>query len=474
MLSTSTSPGYEIGDRPVRAVLVGIQVPGVSDEELSASLDELRRLAKTLGLETVARLTQARASTLSATVLGAGKLRELAALTGGPGVVSSPASKRRKGAKPRTHDEDSSGDLGEGLLDPADTIHAVPEDERANVVLFDHDLSPSQLRNLENATGVEVLDRSSVIVNIFQRHARTREARLQVEIARLGYLAPRLRATGGGGDRQRGGIGGKGAGESSLELDRRRVRDRIAELKRELVNVQREVDNRRARRSQQDTVALVGYTNAGKSSLMRKLTGSEVLVKDQLFATLETTVRVLKPETRPKILISDTVGFVKKLPHDLVASFRSTLDEARDASLLLYVVDASDPAWRSQHEVTRTVLGELGADVVSSLLVLNKADCLSDEAKTSFREEFPEAILMSAHAADDVAQLHQHIVAHFEEDMVEHELLVPYRHAGLVHTIHESCRVLNETHGADGTTLSVRALPSLIAELQAKLDAAAN
>ena len=463
MARHSPSKTHSTDERAVRAVLVGVQLPGVSEAEVSASLDELSRLAKTLGLVTVARLTQPRQTTLQATVLGAGKLRELAALTGGRGVVPSAARKRRKGSKPTPEPR-----VEEGFEAPE--IEPVAEEDQADVVLFDHDLTPSQLRNLEGATGAEVLDRSSVIVNIFQRHARTREARLQVEIARLGYLAPRLRATGGGGDRQRGGIGGKGAGESSLELDRRRVRDRIAELKRELATVQREVDTRRARRAQQDTVALVGYTNAGKSSLMRKLTGSEVLVRDQLFATLETTVRVLKPETQPKILISDTVGFVKKLPHDLVASFRSTLDEARDAALLLYVVDASDAAWRSQYEVTRTVLAELGAEEMDSLLVLNKADCLDEDQKAAFAQEFPDALVMSAHNVDDVAMLHGKLVAYFEREMGEHELLVPYWQAGMVHKIHESCRVLSEDHGPEGTTLKIRATDEIAEGFRATLE----
>jgi GTP-binding protein HflX len=464
MARSTSSKTHSTDERTVRAVLVGVQLPGVTEAELSASLDELGRLAKTLGLVTVARLTQPRQTTLQSTVLGAGKLRELAALTGGRGTVPSAARKRRKGAKPSPDVE------GEGASEEQE-VEPVAEEDRADVVLFDHDLTPSQLRNLEGATGAEVLDRSSVIVNIFQRHARTREARLQVEIARLRYLAPRLRATGGGGgDRQRGGIGGKGAGESSLELDRRRVRDRIAELKRELAAVQREVDTRRARRSQQDTVALVGYTNAGKSSLMRKLTGSEVLVRDQLFATLETTVRALKPETQPRILISDTVGFVKKLPHDLVASFRSTLEEARNAALLLYVVDASDAAWRSQYEVTRTVLAELGAEEMESLLVLNKADCLDEDQKAGFAQEFPDALVMSAHDDADVTMLHSHLAAHFERDMAEHELLVPYWQSGLVHTIHESCRVLSETHGPDGTMLTVRATEAMADGFRATLE----
>ena len=184
-----------------------------------------------------------------------------------------------------------------------------------------------------------MLDRTGVIVDIFHRHARSREARLQVEIARLNYVAPRMRESPGGKERQRG----KGAGEAAIELDRRKIRDRIAELREQLAAIQKEQDNRRHARQDQLRVALVGYTNAGKSSLMRALTGSQVLVEDKLFATLDTTVRALQPETKPRILVSDTVGFIQKLPHDLVASFWSTLDEALEASLLLYVVDASDP-----------------------------------------------------------------------------------------------------------------------------------
>jgi GTP-binding protein HflX len=437
------------------AVLVGVQLPEVSDVEVSASLDELGRLAETLGLRPVARLTQRRAGTGSAVVLGAGKLRALAKLTGGSGVVPSGASLRQKGSKPAEEEDD------DGEAD------AVPEGERATVVLFDHDLTPSQLRNLEAATSAEVLDRSSVILGIFQRHARTQEAKLQVEIARLSYLAPRLRAAHAGGDRQRGGIGGKGAGETALELDRRRVRDRIAELRVELTRVQREADTRRARRHRHDLVALVGYTNAGKSSLMRALTGSDVLVQDRLFATLDTTVRLLQPETRPRLLVSDTVGFIKKLPHDLVASFRSTLAEARDAALLLHVVDASDPAWHSQLEVTRDVLAELDADDSPTLVVLNKADRLDDATRAALAEEMPDAILMSAFRPADVRGLHARIVAFFERDMVEEELFVSYRTPRKVHEIHETCRVLDEVHEEEGTRLRVRAPRALLAQLRA-------
>jgi GTP-binding protein HflX len=295
---------------------------------------------------------------------------------------------------------------------------------------------------------------------------------MQVEIARLAYMAPRLREANAGQDRQRGGIGGKGAGESALELDRRRIRDRIAELRKELEDVKREADTRRSRRAETDaqTVALVGYTNAGKSSLMRALTGDQVYVADQLFATLDTTVRALKPETRPRILVSDTVGFIKKLPHDLVASFRSTLEEAKDAGILLHVVDASDPAFRDQLQVTREVLAQIGADEQASRLLLNKADRLDDAARAALRAEFPEAVLLSARSSDDVAQLHALLVAHFERDMREETLLIPYSQQRGVALLHERCRVLEERYEAEGAVMRVRAPGSVLDSLRQELD----
>ncbi|MCC6746096.1 MAG: GTPase HflX [Deltaproteobacteria bacterium] len=474
-------------ERPKHAVLASVQQPGVSDAELASSLDELARLAETLGLEVVGRITQRRPSAGAAAVLGSGKLKELARYTGGTGRVPPGASRRQKGAQPNEEEEDDGAEGAELVaeleaeLAPDSDLEEAPPAEtgpdgakQATVVIFDHDLTPSQLRNLEAATGAEVLDRSSVILAIFQRHARTREARLQVEIARLNYLTPRLREARGGADRQRGGIGGKGAGESALELDRRRVRDRIAELRQELVALERDVGQRRSRRSQLDTVALVGYTNAGKSSLMRALTGSEVLVEDQLFATLDTATRVLQPLTHPRILVSDTVGFIKKLPHDLVASFRSTLEEARGAALLLHVVDAADPAWRSQLEVTRTVLGELDAGENPTLVVLNKADRLDPEVRRALAEELPDALIISAKRPEDVAALRERILGFFERDMVEGELFVPYRAQRLVHATYEACRVLGETHEETGTRLRVRAPAALLEELRQRIDAEAS
>ena len=450
-----------------RAVLLGVQLPDTSDPEFASSLDELARLGKTLGLEVVGRLTQRRTRLARSAGVGSGKLRELARFTGGTGVVPvGPKPTRRRADEDESDDEETEEDGGSPEEEVVGAAEGEAPPERAGVVLVDCDLSPSQARNLERATGAQVLDRSAVILAIFQRHARSREARLQVEIARLSYLAPRLRETGGGRDRQGGGIGGRGAGESASELDRRKVRDRIAELRAELARIERDAGTRRRRRGDQATLALVGYTNAGKSSWMRALTGSGVLVADALFATLDTTVRALQPETVPRVLVSDTVGFIKKLPHDLVASFRSTLDEARDCDLLVHVIDASDPAFAAQAEVTRAVLREIGADASPRIVVLNKADRLDAAARERLAREWPEALLLSAKDPADVAVLRERILACFELGMVDCELLVPYAQQRVVGEAHASCRVLSESHEETGTRLLLRARPEVIARLR--------
>ncbi|WP_027281962.1 GTPase HflX [Roseomonas gilardii] len=440
------------------AVLVGIQKPEVDDVAHQASLEELGRLVKTLGYEVVGTVSQRREGTGAGALLGSGKLAELAALTGGTGVVGSMAPPPRSKARQRF----------EGAAEGAPTRDpeaATAPARRPEFVIVDHELSPSQIRNLERATGAQVLDRTGIIVEIFHRHANTREAKLQVEMARLKYVAPRLRESSGGGGRQQG----PGAGESNLDLDRRKVRDRLAELKEQLEAVQRDSDNRRAARRDQLRVALVGYTNAGKSSLMRALTGSQVLVEDKLFATLDTTVRILQPETRPRVLVSDTVGFIKQLPHDLVASFRSTLTEALEASLLLYVVDASDPTYEAQLEVSRGVLREIGADIVPSRLVLNKMDRVDGAGRAALREKHPDAILLSAHAPEDVSALRDTIISFFEAEMVEDVLVLPYAKQGLIGEVYESARVLSEEYDENGRVLKVRGLPGAIARLQRSL-----
>lgn len=453
-----------------RAVLVAIQTPRVTEEELDSSLHELTRLVKTLGYQVVGQVRQKRSSDKLATVLGQGKLTELARWTGGPGTIAASferpmhkAALQREAVASDAAEESEEGESGE-------PIEASPTPrEQAQIVIVDCDLSPSQLNNLERAAGVPVLDRTGVIIEIFSRHARTRAARLQVEIARLNYLAPRVRETGGGSERQGGGVGGKGAGETSLELDKRRIRDRLKELKAELAAIGDEHHTRRARREHELTVALVGYTNAGKSSLMRAMTGSDVLVADKLFATLDTTIRPLYPETRPKVLITDTVGFIKKLPHDLVASFKSTLDEAACASLVLFVVDASDPSFRSQLEVTRKVLAEVGATDIPSLLVLNKRDRLGPAAIASLNSEFPDAVFLSTRSQDDLHALRDRIMRYFESEMIDEELRLPFTAQGVLAEIRARMRILSEDYDAEGLTIRVRSSPEHLAVIKKKL-----
>ena len=404
-------------DKTRNAVLAAVQLPFVGEVELAESLIELGRLAKTLGLAVRgAPVTQRRDALDPGAVLGKGKREELARLV---------------------------------------------EESGADFILVDHELTPSQARNLSKACGeTDVMDRTAVILEIFRRHAHSRAAKAQVEMVRLKYLAPRLREQGKGkGDRERGGIGGKGAGESAVELDRRKIRDRIAELAEELAAIEVERRTRRARRQELSRAALVGYTNAGKSTLMRGLTGSDVLVADKLFATLDTTVRALEPPAKPRILVSDTVGFIEKLPHDLVESFKSTLAEALEASLLVHVVDASDPNFERQLRVTEEVLAEIGAGDVPRLLVLNKIDRLEDEAGAvaALAARWPGALCLSAKRPDDVARLRERLIEVFAAGMVECEIRVPYSQQARRAEIFAACQVLEERYADDGVIFRVKA-----------------
>lgn len=447
-----------------KALLVAVQLPTVSDEDHAADLAELGRLVTTLGHEVVGTFSQRRANVSKGAVLGRGKLYELAKITDGQGP---PGMRYRK---PGTHkrDDEDDDEAPESVEEDADeeVTSETPEIAKPNLIVVDHDLTPSQMRNLEKCVGITVMDRAGVIIEIFHRHARSREARLEVEIARLNYVAPRLRETGGSSERQHF----RGSGESQLELDRRKIRDRIAELRKEIEAIVREQANRRALRHDARRVALVGYTNAGKSSLMRALTGSEVLVEDKLFATLDTTVRAMHPEVKPRILVSDTVGFIKKLPHDLVASFRSTLDEALEASLLLYVADASDGTFRGQLEVTRSTLAEIGAAAVPHLLILNKIDRVPEHERKLLAREFPDALLLSAKDGHDVARLRQTIIDVFEARMVQADLVVPYAKQALVSEVYEHARVSAETYDEAGAHLSVRAEPAALARLRTLIE----
>ncbi|HYL87537.1 MAG TPA: GTPase HflX [Burkholderiales bacterium] len=411
-----------------RAIVAAVQLPSVSDGEFDASLDELRQLAKTLGFEVVGKFTQKRAGFESAAYFGTGKREELRLLR---------------------------------------------EQESVEAILIDHEISPSQAFNLEKEAGAEVMDRTMVILEIFHRHAASRFARAQVEIARLSYMGPRLREAAkqaGPKDRARSGTGGRSGGESHGELDRRKLRDRIAELQKELDAMVLERKTQRARREARQglaRVALVGYTNAGKSTLMRALTGSEGLVADKLFATLDTTVRALHPEGVPRVLVSDTVGFIKNLPHGLVASFKSTLDEALEASLLVHVVDASDAGFERQLAVTEEVLDEIGAQGVPRLLVFNKIDKGGNEVEmqAALLAKYPDCMVMSAKREGDIARLREAIRAFFEKSLVEAELFLPWSAQKERGQIFDTCTVLEERTDNDGAFLRVRGEPEAVRRL---------
>ena len=422
------------------ALLISICTPDFKDDEATESLAELARLVTTLGFKVVGTQSQKLTSTKRVNVLGLGKLAEIAQLTGNKGEASEAEE---------LEDVEDLFEETEFTEIPSDNLPFAC----ADVVVFDCDLTPSQLRNVENQLGVEVFDRTGIIIEIFSRHARTKTAKLQVEIARLNYVAPRLRES-SCGDKER--QMGKGAGETTLELNRRKVRDQLAELKRELLSVQDVMMDRRTQRSELFSVALIGYTNAGKSSMMRAITGSDVEGENKLFATLDTTVRALYPTTQPRILVSDTVGFIKKLPHDLVASFHSTLAEAHDASLLLYVVDASDPSFRSQLEVVHKVLAEVGVEGSKKLLVLNKSDQLSIEQQQALMEEFPDAMMTSTRDPADVSKLHKYIVGVAQNEMIEDEIIIPYTAKGIIGEIRSSMSVTKEEYEYSHIKLTVR------------------
>jgi len=452
-----------------RAVLASVQLPSVTDEQFETSLMELGRLAKTLGFEVVGTFRQQRPRFHQSAYLGNGKRKEIRRFVRGDAPL---AAGTADDAEIEIENEDDT---------PTDDEAIDPDTRRADILLVDHEISPTQARNLEKAVGCEVMDRTMVILEIFHRHARSRAAKAQVEIVRLSYMAPRMREAArlaGPQGRQRSGVGGRGAGESRGELDRRKIRDRIAELQESLVALDAERRTQRERRQAREglaRVALVGYTNAGKSTLMRALTGSEVLVADKLFATLDTTVRALHPPSVPRVLVSDTVGFIENLPHGLVASFKSTLDETLEASLLLHVVDASDAGFERQLAVTESVLRDIGADAVPRMLVFNKIDRVSGEAErldhaAMLRATYPDCVVMSARSESDVATLHASVVGFFQRGLEEIELLLPWSAQQLRGTIFSTCEVLEERAESEGAYFRLRGEPEALQRIRERLE----
>lgn len=406
-----------------RAILVGVEWRD-NAWPLDRSLDELERLAHTAGAQCVARLSQRLVKPYPKSFIGSGKVEELC-----------------------------------GLVHRMDT----------DVVIFDDDLTPSQQSYLEKAVGepVKIIDRTALILDIFGLHAQTREGCLQVQLAQLQYLLPRLRGMWShlAKEQTRGGIGSRfGQGESQLEVDRRLIRNKIAALRRELKQVEqrRDVQSKSRIESPAFRVALAGYTNAGKSALLNRLTGSTVLSQDKLFATLDPTTRSYRLPGGRGMTITDTVGFIQKLPHGLVDAFKSTLSEVLGADLILKVVDASDEDYERQLEAVDRVLDEIGAGERLTLTVFNKIDLLDSVDRLSFRRRYPEAVLFSAQTGEGLDDLVDRIAREAAATDVLLSADIPYRESALITLVHEQGTLLHEEYLEDGVRI-VAKLPARIA-----------
>jgi GTP-binding protein HflX len=432
-LSTELTDITEVEYRQLRlerVVLVGVWTEGsVADAE--NSLSELAALAETAGSQVLEGLIQRRSRPDTATFIGRGKVDEL-----------------------------------------RDAVVATG----ADTVICDGELSPSQLRNLEQQVKVKVVDRTALILDIFAQHAKSKEGKAQVELAQLQYLLPRLRGWGDSLSRQGGGAGGgagggvgtRGPGETKIETDRRRINQRIAKLRREIKNMRTVRQTKRSRRASSGVpaVAIAGYTNAGKSSLLNRLTQAGVLVEDALFATLDPTTRRTSAEDGRVYTLSDTVGFVRHLPHQIVEAFRSTLEEVAFADLVVHVVDGAHPDPEGQVSAVREVLGDVGADRIPELLVINKVDAADEETILRLKRTWPDAVFVSARSGRGIDELHGEIAQRLPRPPIDMRVLLPYDRGDLVARIHRSGQVLQTSYLDEGTELRVRIDERLAAELE--------
>ena len=409
--------GAESGliDRAFREqiVLVGVQLAERTADEVDANLDELERLVDTAGADPVDRIVQRRDAPDPATFVGRGK---------------------------------------------ADEILDASVEHDADTVVFDDELSPAQQFNLERILGRTALDRTAVILDIFAQNATTLEGKAQVELAQLRYRLPRLRGRGRQLSQQAGGIGTRGPGETQLEVDRRRIQRRLARLEKDLRGLRRTRLNQRKsrRRSRYHTVAIVGYTNAGKSTLLRRLTGANVLVEDRLFATLDATTRRLPLPGGETVLVTDTVGFIKKLPTSLVEAFMSTLEEVAEADLLVHIVDASAAAPEMHIDVVRSVLREIGAGDIDELIAFNKSDATDRGTVRALLEHYEGSHAISANSGDGVEEMLLAVGDRLRHLTEVTELRIPYSRGDALAAVHREGEVLTETHDDDGTVVHAR------------------
>lgn len=413
--------------RRERAVLVGVDRPGFP-WSVASSLEELARLVDTAGADVVATTSQRLDAPNPRTFVGTGKAEEVAELA-------------------RAH--------------------------AADIVVFDDELSPSQQSNLEKVVGrdVKVIDRTALILDIFALHATSKEGRLQVRLAQNQYLLPRLRGMWAhlASNRMGGGVGSRfGEGESQLEVDRRMVRKRITSIKRELVRLSevRALQRESRYASGMFKIALAGYTNAGKSSLLNRLTQADVLSYDKLFATLDSTTRKLELAQGREVTVTDTVGFIRKLPTTLVEAFKSTLDEITGADLVLHVIDASSEEREDQRIAVEEVLGQIGAEGIERIEVYNKADLLDEEQVRALTERYPHAQVVSAATGFGIEGLTERIAQAASAADRRMEVLLPYHRGDLVSLAHERCHILAETHEEAGTRITLLAAPAFAATLE--------
>jgi GTP-binding protein HflX len=392
-----------------KVVLVGVWVEGTA-QDAENSLKELSALAQTAGSEVMAGLIQRRDKPDPATFIGSGKVAE----------------------------------LREAVVNTG-----------ADTVVCDGELSPAQLRNLEGKVKVKVIDRTALILDIFAQHAKSREGKAQVELAQMTYLLPRLRGWGDSLSRQAGGIGGRGPGETKIETDRRRINDKMAKLRREIKEMKTSRDTKRQerRRNNIPSVAIAGYTNAGKSSLMNRLTDAGVLVENALFATLDPTVRKTTSSDGRIYTLSDTVGFVRHLPHQLIEAFKSTLEEVSGSDLIVHVVDGSHPDPQEQIRAVRSVINEIGGGELAEIIAINKADVAPPEKLMQLLREEPNSFAFSARTGFGIETLVAAIEAALPRPRVEIKTVIPFSRGDLVSAIHERGEIFTETYLPEGTSI---------------------
>jgi GTP-binding protein HflX len=409
-----------------RAILVGVVTPSEPRGRAEEYLEELARLADTAGAEVVHRILQVRHSINAAYFIGKGKAEELSYLT---------------------------------------------EEKNIDLVIFDYDLSAVQMRNLEKLIKCKIIDRSGIILDIFASRARTNESKTQVELAQLQYMLPRLTRQWTHLSKQFGGIGTKGPGETQIETDRRAIRTRISHLSAKIREIGKEREVQRRGREQFPRVALVGYTNAGKSTLLNWFSGAGVVAEDRLFATLDSTVRLVSLTPAHRVLLSDTVGFIRKLPHHLVASFKSTLDEVREADMLMHVIDLSHPLFEEHIAVVNETLEEIGAQGKPTVMVFNKVDLLRNRNVISYvSANFAHAVSISASRGINLSSLTDTLVSLLEGTVAEETLTLGQGEYDIVSRAHEHGEVLEERYDGKGITLRVRMNRTRLEQLKKSLD----